>query len=104
MDRWAAASPGERAAHAGCVAHHCGHRLLYRVCQQYGHYHHLLACPGGAGERPAGAGLWGEEEHPGQTSLPSDQELHGGLNRRCFLLKRLKVSEPQLIIFSLRHE
>uniref|UniRef100_A0ABI7YKD9 Solute carrier family 13 member 3 n=1 Tax=Felis catus TaxID=9685 RepID=A0ABI7YKD9_FELCA len=55
VDRWAAAPPGERAAPAGRAAHHCRRRLLHRVCQQHGHYHHLPARPGGAGHPPEGA-------------------------------------------------
>lgn len=56
MDRWAAAPPGTCAPGAGRSAHHYGHRLLHRVCQQHGHHHHLPACPSRAGEDPRGAG------------------------------------------------
>uniref|UniRef100_A0A8D1U455 Solute carrier family 13 member 3 n=1 Tax=Sus scrofa TaxID=9823 RepID=A0A8D1U455_PIG len=55
VDWQAVAPPGERAAGAGRAAHHCGRRLLHRVCQQHGHHHHLSACPGGAGHPSAGA-------------------------------------------------
>lgn len=85
MDWQAVAPPGERAAGAGRAAHHCGRRLLHRVCQQHGHHHHLSACPGGAGEGPGvlGAlciGVGGK--HPSltqvQKSLPGSWELHWG--------------------------
>ncbi|XP_073649159.1 Na(+)/dicarboxylate cotransporter 3 isoform X2 [Tursiops truncatus] len=81
VDWWAAAPPGEGATSAGRAAHHCGCRLLHRVCQQHGHYHHLSACPGGAG-------------HPSEGAPPvSDDPRH---SRLLLCLHASSLDAPQL--------
>lgn len=64
LDRRPPAPPGGRTPTRGCHPHHDCHRPIHRVCQQYGHYYHLPACPGRAGKQPSAqscsvqAGLW----------------------------------------------